>query len=396
MMKRQRWSWVVLNQSPTPAFLEMIDRLATDLGPCLCLIGKQLSVERDSAVTVEVGPRYDRRSRRSRARSWAAFSLFAARRVLALQGRPFLFAVTNPPTMPYLSWLANRVHGLRFGILVWDIYPDHMVQMGWLRRDGTLRAAWDRLNGETLERSSLVVTIGETMRSALREKLKRRARSIEVIPNWVDTKVFKPSDKRESALAQRLGQREKFTVLYSGNFGGSHELASLPRAAELLSGNPRVHFLLVGEGFSKNSIEAEVRQRGLDNVTLLPRQPWEDLPELLACADAAIVAQKQGTERLSVPSKTYYLLAAGVPILAISPAGGEVAQLVEREGVGRQVEPGDAQGLTAAVTALEANEPHRREMARRARQIAERDYDKDVVFGQLHRALRAAMQGGVS
>ncbi|KKL81786.1 hypothetical protein LCGC14_1991270, partial [marine sediment metagenome] len=55
----------------------------------------------------------------------------------------------------------------------------------------------------------------------------------------------------------------------------------------------------------------QVRRKALPNVTLLPFQPFDVLPLSLASADCVITCLDEGYEGLSVPSKTYYALAAG-------------------------------------------------------------------------------------
>ncbi|TXH32174.1 MAG: hypothetical protein E6Q91_01725 [Actinobacteria bacterium] len=52
--------------------------------------------------------------------------------------------------------------------------------------------------------------------------------------------------------------------------------------------------------------------------------------------------------RITIPSKTQFLLAAGIPVLAVAP--GEVGALVESAGAGLAAPPGDPAALARALT----------------------------------------------
>jgi hypothetical protein len=62
----------------------------------------------------------------------------------------------------------------------------------------------------------------------------------------------------------------------------------------------------------------------------------------LAAADVHWISLKPQLEGLIVPSKFYGVAAAGRAIVAITAKNGEIAQLVEQNGCGVVVEPGDA------------------------------------------------------
>src|SRR5690606_8968901 len=102
-------------------------------------------------------------------------------------------------------------------------------------------------------------------------------RSLEVIPNWADTNALRPLHKQDNPLAWELGQRDKLTVLYSGNMGAGHTLSGVIEAAALLESDPRIEFLFIGDGLSRPALEAEVAQRKLNNVRFFDYQPHDRL-----------------------------------------------------------------------------------------------------------------------
>jgi colanic acid biosynthesis glycosyl transferase WcaI len=86
-----------------------------------------------------------------------------------------------------------------------------------------------------------------------------------------------------------------------------------------------------------NRLQAEAV--GLANVRFAPYQPKDRLPELLATGDLHVVPLRAGLGNVSVPSKTYSILAAGRPILAAIDVDTEVPRILAASGAGRVVEP---------------------------------------------------------
>ena len=78
-----------------------------------------------------------------------------------------------------------------------------------------------------------------------------------------------------------------------------------------------------------------VADKKLKNVLLLPYQKKEILPFSLGAADIGIVTLSEGAENISVPSKTYYTLAAGSAIIALASLESELALLIEKYNCGK-------------------------------------------------------------
>ena len=55
----------------------------------------------------------------------------------------------------------------------------------------------------------------------------------------------------------------------------------------------------------------------------------------MSAADVSIITLTDETALVSVPSKTYNLLAVGSPLLCIAPEESELARLVEEHGCGK-------------------------------------------------------------
>ena len=187
--------------------------------------------------------------------------------------------------------------------------------------------------------------------------------NITVIPTWVDAEFIRPMNKAENPLIRRHGLEGRFVVMYCGNFGATHDLTSLIDAAELLLDCPDVFFVLIGGGTRVREVTASVAQRKLRNLALLPFQSSEHLPYWLAAADCAVVCLDEAFVGVSMPSKTYFAMAAGSALVAVSPPGTDLAAVVQAAGCGIHVPPRNAKALADAFAGC-ATTPHTSNSAR--------------------------------
>jgi glycosyltransferase involved in cell wall biosynthesis len=76
------------------------------------------------------------------------------------------------------------------------------------------------------------------------------------------------------------------------------------------------------------------------------------------------------------PSKAYYYMAAGLPILVISDCETDLTRLVEEKGCGIWVKNGDIGGMAKVVKKLSANPVLLAEYKKAARKTAEQFYSR--------------------
>jgi colanic acid biosynthesis glycosyl transferase WcaI len=139
-------------------------------------------------------------------------------------------------------------------------------------------------------------------------------------------------------------------VLYAGNVGYSQSLDLVLHAARLL---PQVTFLVNGDGAARPSLERAASD--LANVRFAGYIPIERLSELLASGDVHVVPLKAGLGRVSVPSKTYSIMAAGRPVVAAIDPDTAVPRILAESGGGLAVPPDDADAFTEAIRGVLAD-----------------------------------------
>ena len=286
---------------------------------------------------------------------------------VATSARPSdcILVVTNPPLLPYAMMLAARFRGARCALLVYDVYPEALVASGALKSGPSIRLLQAASRWMHSSASRLIV-LGRDMKVLVAAKTGSLER-ITIVPNWADLDLITPLRREE--LLEELGLEDRFVVQYSGNMGRTHALELLVDAAAKLSGTS-VHFLLIGSGAKRQWLEAAVRKRGLQNVSIMDPQPREGLATSLAGCDLAIIPFVPGMSGISVPSRMYNIFAAGRPVLAVAESDTELALLVEEHGMGWVSPPGDVDALVSLLIELERDRERVRQAGSAARRFA--------------------------
>jgi|GEM_PF-504449 len=369
----------LLNQAGGLLSRELAAALAENWGQ-VYFFGPDEGTGYADGVTLIKMPPYRRASFFSRLGSWLSYLFKAAVRILRERGQGPLCIVTNPPIAPVLGYLAKKLRKRPYALLFYDMYPETLIRFAGVRPNSMLVRLWRAMNAVCIRNADAVVTISPQLADTLRAYCSGpgACAPVEVVPTWVDTNLIHPVAKHENRFVHEHRQLDKLTVLYAGNMGAVHDLSMLPDIAEQLRDESKVGFMIVGDGFGKKAIADRVARLGLTNVTLLPFQDEKDLPFLLAAADISLVALAQGSEGISMPSKTYYAMAAGSALLGISSAGSDLAEVIRNFECGINVEPGDVDAAVQAIRSLIGDRRALNRYRHQARRSAEQYFGREV------------------
>ncbi|MBU3689309.1 MAG: glycosyltransferase WbuB [Acidimicrobiales bacterium mtb01] len=306
----------------------------------------------------------DKRNLVRRALGFIGFSVTAAVagcRVARRQKIDAVFAMSPPLTLGVTGWVIAKVRRVRLVVNIQDVFPDAAVETGAIRNRAVIAAA-RVLEKWVYRRASAVTVLSDDLADNLRAKVPSGHRDrIVVIPNFVDTDAITPLDRR-TEYRRELGLDDRPVVMYAGNVGFSQSLELLLAAARR---NSDVWFVVNGEGSARYSLEDSARD--LANVRFADYQPVARLPEVLATADLHVIPLKRGLGRVSVPSKTYSIMAAGRPALAAIDPDTEVPRLLARSGGGVSVDPDDVDAFCAALSELLGDPARLIDMGHKAR-----------------------------
>jgi len=382
-------------QDPRYLFLKQAAKLHSYFGDlCLDLCGSRdhgvvySEIEDGKIGNVEFrsGPKYDRGSFRKRAVSWGAYFLRAAQFAFRVKGKPLLFIIAQPPFLPLLGYLQKKMLGRHYVVWIDDVYPDVLVRRGVVQADGLIDRLWSAFNRIVFRNADQVFTLGPYMAEVVSQYLPS-SMTATIVATSVDTEFVRPVPKFGNTFAERYGLVNKISVMYSGNVGETHEVQSLLKAAQKLSSRSDIHFMIIGGGAQWEAMVSMVGEQQATNITLLPWQPASVLPYSLASADIAFVSLDKGTEGISMPSKTYYAMAAGSAILASCTGNSDLADVVTRSNCGVVVEPGNVDEVVRAIEVLSENPEYLLSLKQNSRTAAVERYSRFVTVEKVRNAI---------
>jgi hypothetical protein len=144
-------------------------------------------------------------------------------------------------------------------------------------------------------------------------------------------------------------------LLYSGNYGLAHDVDTVIAGLgeHHRNGSGRFALWLNATGRNADLVEQRLTAMGVP-VARTPLVPLEQLPSLLAAADAHLIALRAAFAGIVFPSKVYACIQSKRPILFVGPAESDVHLLCTQAGGRyRRVEPGDAAGFARALDELD-------------------------------------------
>jgi colanic acid/amylovoran biosynthesis glycosyltransferase len=201
---------------------------------------------------------------------------------------------------------------------------------------------------------------------------------LQVVHCGVTPSLFTP--RRHEGRGKRL--------LFVGRLAGVKGVpVLLESVARLALSNPDVELSLAGDGPDRASLEARVREMGIDpHVRFLGYQSQSQVRELLAGTDVFVMASfAEG-----VPVVLMEAMAAGVPVVATRIAG--VPELVEDGVSGFLVPPSDAAPLANRIATLIGDPALRSRFGAAGRAKVEREFDVEAESAKLHAAFSAIVQ----
>lgn len=301
--------------------------------------------------------------------------------------RPDVILLTVPPLpVSVPAALLGLIYSCPIVLNLQDILPEAAVHVGLIRNRFAIQI-FEALEKFAYRTAHTISVIADGFVDNLIGK-KVPAEKITCIPNWVDVDFIRPLPKQQNAFRAAHKLEDKFVVLYSGNIALTQGLETVIKTAALLRHIPEIVFVIVGEVKALKELEGHCKYYGAENVRLLPFQPREKLPEMLAAADVGLIVQKKNVISFNMPSKTQVLLASGRPVIASVPGTGTAARAVRQSGGGIVVPPQKPDALAEAVVDLYQNPEKAQALGEQGRRYAMETYAFEKALDAYERLFR--------
>ncbi len=195
-------------------------------------------------------------------------------------------------------------------------------------------------------------------------------KDIEVIPNFVDTDLYKP--KLNGEFKKHIADENEKVLVHTSNFRVVKRVADTIRIFEKIHDKIPSKLILVGDGPDRSECERLCRQKGLDDkVKFLGKQ--DALVEILTSSDIFLIPSQSESFGLAALEA----MACGLPVISSSVGG--LPELIRHNETGFIAEIGDIDRMAKYTLELLTNERKYKIFSDNARSRAVDVFDKSQV-----------------
>ena len=201
---------------------------------------------------------------------------------------------------------------------------------------------------------------------------------VHVIHNWAPLDEV-PVLPKSNRWGQKQGLDHKFCFVYTGTLGMKHNPDLLVKLALKFKRNQDVRVIVITEGLGADFLKDKKKALGLDNLILMPFQPFETLPMVLASADILLAILEPDAGVFAVPSKVLTYLCSQRPLLLAVPPENLAARIVKDNNAGIVVPPSEMEQFVDAAMTLMNDQGLRNSLAENGRAYAVATFDIDKI-----------------
>lgn len=342
---------VFINQSSGYLMIDILNQFTEEGYNCTLITGLLVERDRQLSKTVKIRRiiRYNNTNSIKRIFTWGLGTIQVFFIVLFRYHNAHLFIVSNPP----IATLIPLILPNPFTLLIFDVYPDAITELGVLKKGSFIIKIWKEANKRVYLHAKDIFTITDGMKDLLKSYVP--AKEIEIVHLWADNEFLPRILPEKNPFIITHNLEGKFVVLYSGNIGISNNVEVLPNVAGLVN-SENITFVIIGSGARKRYLEEKIKNEGLENVMILPWQDVKNLPYSLSAASVAVVTLGKGASKLSIPSKIFSLLSIGLPVIGIGGQNSDLNDFITFHNIGKCFLPEDKEGIAQYILEL-ANNP---------------------------------------
>lgn len=289
----------------------------------------------------------------------------------------YVFSFEVSPMTQVLAGIsfAKRL-GVPHYLYVQDLWPENVITVTGISSRAIINPIDKMVDYIYKNTDEIFATSPSFVEAICNRKVKVDRDKVHYWPQYAE-EFYKPLNRMKTDL---IPDNNKYKIIFTGNIGKAQGLDILPKTAELLT-DAGIMFVMVGDGRYLEKFEQEVKSRGVgDKFLMIPRQPAEKIPELLAACDAAFLSfQDAELWEMTIPAKLQSYMACAMPIIAA--ANGETKRIIDEARCGVCCRIGEPADLAKSI--LEIKEKDNENLKFSSRKYFEDNFDKDKLMNQI-------------
>lgn len=245
---------------------------------------------------------------------------------------------------------------------------------------------YQSIERKILKGSDYVITIAEDFNDIV-EEWGVASEKVSAIPNWAPIEEI-PVREKVNSFSEAQVIEKNFVVLYSGTMGMKHNPDIIYDAAESLTSNDKILFLIVTQGAGRKHLENRLAEKNLSNVKLMDFQPFDLFPEVLGSSDCTLTLLEPEAGIFSVPSKVWSSYCAGRACLLVVPENNLAARITSQINAGLVIPPNNPKLLAEAILKLYESQEVLTKMGQNARNYAEENFYVESIASKFEEILQ--------
>lgn len=305
---------------------------------------------------------------------WHMVSFFTA---LTMKKPDIIISPSPPLTIGLLNVWLGKLKGSKVVYNVQEVYPDILG-----KKSGMVYNVLSRMERYIYNHSNAITTIDQVFYDTIKDRFKNPDK-LRIIPNFVDTDLYRPDSTNLSLDKTLFIENDSLKLVYAGNIGMAQDWDTLIELAKMTK-DRNIEYYVIGEGMMKSYLEGQVKAHSLDKIHVLPYQPRELMPSIIAFSDIQFIFMEPAIAAQGFPSKVYTVMASAKPLLVCSPLNTPIVNFLRDLNCAEIVtDATPVEKATKIVGWLDTVTPETlREMGQAGQAEINQRYSKDIVTRQ--------------
>lgn len=305
---------------------------------------------------------------------WHIISFFMG---LSIKNVDVILSPSPPLTIGYLNqWLA-KIKGCKAVYNVQEIYPDILG-----KDEGLVFNVLSKIERKVYDSSDAVITIDQLFYDTIVNRFKDKSK-LHIIPNFVDADLYRSGISTDILDKSLFPDNDSIKLLYAGNIGFAQDWETLIKLAEKTR-DLNVEYFVIGEGVMKPYVEEKKNVLSLEKLYVLPYQPRQLMPAILAYSDVQFIFMTPQMEGQGFPSKVYTIMSCGRALLIGSGKNTPIVNFLDPVGCAKLVlnHGVDTKTREMANWLTSISREELRIMGSKGEKVIREGYTKDIITKQ--------------
>ena len=285
-----------------------------------------------------------------------------------------IIASSTPLVIALPALFLKKVKGVKMIFEIRDLWPQLPIAIGAIKSKIIIKIL-RFLEKKTYNESNHIICLSPGMKTELISEIS--SNKISVVTNLSDIARFQTHNKSFDLFNESMGFEDNPLIVYTGSFGRINGVVYLVEIANILNSiNPKIYFLLAGDGFEKDKIINRSKEYDIFNKTFycIDYIPKKKMPELLSRATITTSIFKNISEMNNNSANKFFDgLAAGKPIMI--NYNGWQADLLNKTGAGFIIPPNNPKSAATIINDIIKDKPRLKKMSNESKKLA---YQFDV------------------